>query len=256
MGPTTATASNVSPRARRHHSPLIVALDVSDLTQASELVRQLKPYAAFFKVGAQLFTGYGPEAVAMVRAQGGRVFLDLKFHDIPSTVAKACAAAARHRVAMMTLHTSGGADMLRAAAQATADAAARLHVMRPKLVGVTVLTSVGQQQFRAGTDPARALQERVLTLAAQAQEAGLDGVVASAEEARLLRQTFGKRWLVITPGIRPSGSDRGEQARVLTPCEALQQGADYLVVGRPIIAAPDPIKAARAIIEEITSCPL
>ncbi len=238
------------------HSPLIVALDVSDLTQASELVRLLKPYVAFFKVGAQLFTGYGPEAIAMVRAQGGRAFLDLKFHDIPSTVAKACAAATRHHVALMTLHSSGGPEMLRAAAEATAEAAERLHVTRPKLVGVTVLTSVGQQQFRAGTDPARALQERVLTLASQAKEAGLDGVVASAEEARLLRHTFGKRWLVITPGIRPQGSEPGEQARVLTPCQALQQGADYLVVGRPIVAAPDPVKATRAIVEEIAACAL
>ena len=243
-------------RAARRSSPLIVALDVSDLTQASELVRQLLPYAAFFKVGAQLFTGYGPEAIAMVRRQGARVFLDLKFHDIPSTVAKATAAATHHRVSLMTLHTSGGVEMLRAGAQSAAETAARLRVPRPKLVGVTVLTSVAQQQFRAGTDPARALHERVLTLAGQAKEAGLDGVVASAEEARLLRERFGKRWLVITPGIRQQGSDRGEQARVLTPCQALQQGADYLVIGRPIVAAPDPVQAARAILEEITSCPL
>ena len=255
MGPAIVDAPAVT-RAAGKTSPLIVALDVSDLAQASELVRQLRQYAAFFKVGAQLFTSYGPEAVAMVRSHGARVFLDLKFHDIPSTVAKACAAAAHHRISLMTLHTSGGADMLRAAAQATAEAARRLRVPRPKLVGVTVLTSVGQQQFRAGTDPARALQERVLSLAQQAKDAGLDGVVASAEEARLLRATFGKRWLVITPGIRPQGSDPGEQARVLTPCQALQQGADYLVVGRPIVAAPDPVKAARAIVEEITSCPL
>ena len=256
MGPSIEAPPPAVKRIRRQLSPLIVALDVSDLTQASELVRLLRPYAAFFKVGAQLFTGYGPEAIAMVRKQGARVFLDLKFHDIPSTVAKACAAAAHHRVALITLHTSGGVEMLRAAAQATAEAAKRLRVARPKLVGVTVLTSVGQQQFRAGTDPARALQERVLTLPMQAKEAGLDGVVASAEEARLLRQTFGRRWLVITPGIRSQGSDRGEQARVLTPCQALQEGADYLVVGRPIVAAPDPVKAARAILEEIASCPL
>ena len=255
MGPTTLDAPTVT-RAAGKASPLIVALDVSDLTQASELVRLLRPYVAFFKVGAQLFTGYGPEAIAMVRRQGAKVFLDLKFHDIPSTVAKACAAATHHRVALMTLHTSGGVDMLRAAAEATAQAARRLRVTRPKLVGVTVLTSVGQQQFRLGTDPTRALQERVVSLATQAKEAGLDGVVASAEEARVLRQTFGKRWLVITPGIRPQGSDPGEQARVLTPCQALQQGADYLVIGRPIVAAHDPVKAARAILDEITSCPL
>jgi orotidine-5'-phosphate decarboxylase len=211
---------------------LIVALDVADLAQASALLGRLRPRVRWFKVGSELFTAAGPRAVALVLDSGGRVFLDVKYHDIPHTVGRAVAAAARMGVSMVNVHAAGGEAMLRAAA-ATREGAGVL------LIGVTALTSLAE-------DP--------LTVAEQArlvQAAGLDGVVASAREAALIKATCGPRFLVVTPGIRPAGAPGDDQHRTATPGEAVAAGSDYLVVGRPITAAPDPLQAAERILGEM-----
>ncbi len=221
---------------------LIVALDLEELSAADRLVRTLVPAGIRrFKIGFQLFTRAGPAAVEMVHAHGGQVFLDLKFHDIPNTVGKAVQAAGRMGVWMTNVHTQGGSAMMRQAA-AAAD--------QMLLIGVTVLTSMAQKDLNElGVD--KILNDQVLDLARLAQSAGLRGVVASTHEARKIRELCGKDFLIVTPGIRPSGEAKDDQQRTATPSEAIQAGADYLVVGRPLAAAPDPERAARKILEEV-----
>lgn len=214
-------------------SKLIVALDVDSFDRAATLARELREVVDVFKVGSQLFTRVGPRIVGFIREQGRQVFLDLKFHDIPHTVAKAVESAATLRVAMLTLHTVGGEEMLRAAAAVPG---------RPKLLGVTVLTSV------AGD-----VADEVVRRARLAVDCGLDGVIASPHEIRLIRQAVGEKPLIITPGIRPAGETKGDQKRVMTPAEAVVAGASYIVVGRPIVAATDPVAVARRVVAEITS---
>lgn len=225
---------------------LIVALDVADLPSARRLIRRLRPQVVWFKVGAVLFTACGPASLQAVRRAGGRVFLDLKFHDIPSTVAQACEAAVRLRVAMLTLHVNGGTAMLTEAVRVTRQAARRWRVRRPLLLGVTVLTSAPASQGRR-----RTVTAEVVRLARVARAAGLDGVVASAEELPALRRALGRRFLVVTPGIRPTRTDPGDQRRVVTPAVAVRGGADFLVVGRPITGAADPAQAARQIRQQM-----
>lgn len=212
---------------------LIIALDVQGLAEAARLVDLLRPTTAWFKVGPVLFTPAGPEAVRMVHTAGGRVFLDLKFHDIPQTVAGGVAAAVDLGVALLTVHCAGGPAMLEAAARAAAGSGMRV-------LGVTRLTS---DAGRVGP--------RVLRAAEMAKSAGLDGVTASARECARLKAGFGHEFKVLTPAIRPSGTAAGDQARVVTPRQAVRAGADYLVVGRPVLAAPDPAAAARAIAAEM-----
>lgn len=212
-------------------SKIIVALDVPDWESAQSLVQRLAPLVPMFKIGAQLFTRYGPAIVQLVHQQQRDVFLDLKYHDIPNTVANAVAAAQALSVHMLTVHTAGGAEMLRAAAAVQP---------RPRIVGVTVLTSV------AGT-----VADEVVTRARLARDCGLDGVVASPHEIVPLRQRFGDHFIIVTPGIRPTGSATGDQHRVSTPAAAVAAGADYLVIGRPIIAAADPLAATRQILAEM-----
>ena len=218
---------------------LIVALDAPDMAACVRLARRLRGIVRRVKVGSILFAAAGPAAVARMRALGFDVFLDLKFHDIPSTVEKSCQAAARHGAWMMTVHAVGGADMLRAAVAGARQGARRAGTARPRVVGVTVLTS-------AAASPAR-----VVALARDAARAGLDGIVASAQEARAIRRAIGPRRLIVCPGIRPADGRADDQRRVATPRQALNAGADFLVVGRPITEARDPAAAARAILQEM-----
>jgi orotidine-5'-phosphate decarboxylase len=215
------------------------------------LARRLRGSAGLVKVGSQLFTAEGPRAVKKLAGLGFGIFLDLKFHDIPNTVAAAVsAAAALPGVRMITLHTSGGLAMMRAAKEAAMHG--RVRKKRPALLGVTILTSLdGGALRRIGISGSPS--SCVLRLARMAKEAGLDGVVASAREARAIRRACGPRFLIVVPGIRPAAAALDDQARVATPAAAIRAGADYVVVGRPITAAADPRVAAKAIAEEIAS---
>lgn len=224
---------------------IIVALDYPDAVAARQFVARVRPDMCRLKVGKELFVAAGPAFVRELVEQGYDVFLDLKFHDIPNTVAQACKAAARLGVWMMNVHASGGPRMLAAAREA-------LEGMenRPLLIAVTVLTSMGADELKAiGVDADAELQ--VLRLAGLTQAAGLDGVVCSAREATMLRQTLGTDFCLVTPGIRPAGSAAGDQTRILTPRQAISAGADYLVIGRPITQAADPLQVLQTIAREI-----
>jgi orotidine-5'-phosphate decarboxylase len=230
-------------------SPILVALDYPSADAALALVARLDPSRCGVKIGKELFTAAGPGIVRDCVARGFRVFLDLKFHDIPNTCAQACAAATRLGVWMLNIHASGGAAMMTAARRAVDDAAAAAGRSAPLLIGVTVLTSLGaDDQHAVGVDGTPA--EQVMRLARLAQASGLDGVVCSAQEAPFLRDACGPAFQLVTPGIRPRGADVQDQARVTTPADAVRAGADWLVVGRPITAAADPLAALAAIADE------
>jgi orotidine-5'-phosphate decarboxylase len=231
---------------------LIVALDVETLTEAERLVDRLQGLVTRFKIGSQLFTAAGPAAVECVQKRGAEVFLDLKFHDIPNTVAAAAREAARLGVLMFNVHASGGRAMMTAAATGAA-AARNLGVRRPIVLAVTVLTSLDRAALGRELGVAASVEGHVLHLAGMAAEAGLDGCVASPNEIGALRTNRGPAWVIVTPGVRPAGSAAGDQSRIATPRAAVQAGAHYLVVGRPIAAATDPVAAAAAILEEMES---
>lgn len=230
------------------NSKLILALDVETLDEAKALVETLGDTVSIYKVGSQLFTVCGPEVVKFLESQGKKVFLDLKWHDIPNTVANAVAAAvnwgAGGTLFMCTIHTLGGQEMMERAAQSAREQAALVGVERPYIVGITVLTSDAKQDN---------IHEIVLERAKLAKQSGLDGVVASSQEASMLRKEFGEDFIIVTPGIRPSGADAGDQKRVTTPKEAITNGSSFLVVGRPIVKAGDPYRAAESILSEINS---
>jgi orotidine-5'-phosphate decarboxylase len=228
-------------------SCIIVALDYPDAATARQFVTKVRPEMCRLKVGKELFVAAGPGFVQELVGQGYDVFLDLKFHDIPNTVAQACKAAARLGVWMMNVHASGGPRMLAAAREA-------LESMpkRPLLIAVTVLTSMGGEELKAIGVDADA-EQQVLRLAGLTRDAGLDGVVCSAREAAILRQNLGPDFCLVTPGIRPAGSDSGDQTRILTPLQALQAGADYLVIGRPITQSTDPLIVLESISREIST---
>jgi orotidine-5'-phosphate decarboxylase len=220
---------------------IIVALDFPDAASALALVERLDPALCRLKVGKELFTVAGPELVRALAARGFEVFLDLKFHDIPNTVAAACRAAAGLGVWMLNVHASGGRRMMTAAQEALADLP-----QRPLLIAVTVLTSMSAEDL-SEVGVAAAPADQVLRLARLTQQCQLDGVVCSAQEAALLRADLGADFRLVTPGIRPVGSDAGDQRRVMTPAEALRAGASDLVIGRPITGAPDPLAALKQI---------
>ena len=199
------------------------------------------------KIGSQLFTAAGPAAVELARKRDFRVFLDLKFHDIPNTVAGAVREATRLGVFMLDVHASGGVAMLRAAVQSASQAASDFRIARPLVLGVTVLTSLDRRALEVEVGVTGTVERHVLHLTERAREAGLDGCVASPMEVRLLRRAMGADWVIVTPGMRPATAN-DDQARVATPAAALADGADYLVVGRPITQAPDPAAAASAIV--------
>ena len=230
---------------------VITALDVESRDEAAALVAGLAGLIDFFKVGSSLFTEEGPSMVRELQEAGARIFLDLKFHDIPATVAGSVRAATALGVRMMTLHVSGGLDMMKAAANEAGETAERLGIERPLIVGVTVLTSLSREDLSAVNFSNGQVSEIVLRLAERACDAGLDGIVASVEETRLVKERLGREFIVITPGIRPSGAEMGDQKRVATPRKAAEAGSDYLVVGRSIINAPSPPEAAKAILREL-----
>lgn len=226
---------------------VIVALDYADADSALKLVHQLDPALCRLKVGKELFTAAGPQFVEKLSASNFGVFLDLKFHDIPNTVAKACSAASNLGVWMLNVHASGGMEMMQAAQQAINDSATK-----PLLIAVTVLTSMNQQtlnQIGIHTD----LATHVLNLAKLTQQAGLDGVVCSALEAQMLRSNLGSEFCLVTPGIRPANSKKDDQSRIVTPADALALGSSYLVIGRPITQAENPLAALEAIHAECCS---
>jgi orotidine-5'-phosphate decarboxylase len=229
---------------------LFVALDVERLADAETLLERLAGVVTGCKIGSQLFTAAGPVAIERALKRGFRVFLDLKYHDIPNTVAGAAREAARLGVFMLNVHASGGVAMMRAAADAAAQASKELAVSRPLVLGVTVLTSLDRRALETEVGVHASVEAHVLALADRAREAGLDGCVASPQEIGLLRNALGRRWTIVTPGIRPAARD-DDQARTATPAAAVRAGASCLVVGRPVTAAADPAAAARAIVEEI-----
>jgi orotidine-5'-phosphate decarboxylase len=230
---------------------LIVALDVETAREARELFQALKDVAGMFKIGSQLFTAAGPGLVREIVAAGGRIFLDLKFHDIPNTVAAAGVEATRLGVSIFNVHGLGGSEMMRRTAEAVTETAEREGIERPSVIAVTVVTSADSATL-AEVGIERGAEEQVSRLARLAAQCGLDGVVASPHEVALIRSGVRlPEFLIVTPGVRPSGSALDDQKRFMTPAEAVCAGADYLVVGRPIIKASDPARAARQISEEM-----
>ncbi len=230
---------------------LIVALDVDTADHALALVEQLKDSVGMFKVGMQLFTAAGPDFVRRIISQGSRVFLDLKYHDIPNTVAMAAVEATRLGISLFNIHTSGGSEMMKWTANAVAETAAHENLAAPKVLGVTLLTSVDQETLKQiGIDGQPSAV--VGRLAKLAQASGLDGVVASAQEIEVIRQAVPQNdFLIVTPGIRSGIDEVQDQRRTMTAAEAIRAGADYLVVGRPIIAAGDVAAAAGRFVNEI-----
>ena len=229
---------------------VVVALDFANPMRALGLAERLDPHDCGLKVGNELFVSAGPDPVRWMVDRGFNVFLDLKFHDIPNTVAQSCAAGTRLGVWMLNVHAAGGRAMLKAARDAVAATAAETGRTRPLLIGVTVLTSLDQMALHEtgiDNDPGR----HVLKLAALARDCGLDGVVCSAVEAASMRSAFGPHFALVTPGIRPAGAARDDQARIVTPEAAAEAGADYLVIGRPITGASDPVEALAAINEAL-----
>jgi len=224
---------------------LIVALDVPGATQARQIVQSIGDAATTYKVGKQLFTAEGPQIVRDLVASGRKVFLDLKYHDIPNTVAGAVKSASELGVSMLTVHASGGSKMLRAAAEAAAQSSAR-----PLVLAVTVLTSFSDADAQEVGFCGNVLTQ-ALRLGALARSAGCGGLVSSAKEVRELRRELGEGFAIVTPGVRPAGSAAADQARVVTPADAIAAGATHLVVGRPILDAADPAKAAADIVAEI-----
>lgn len=230
-----------------HRKNIIVALDYNDPEKAMAMVDQLDAARCRVKIGKELFTYAGPDLVRCVQDKGFEVFLDLKFHDIPNTVAKACAAAAELGVWMLTVHASGGQEMMLAAREGVSSAS-----RAPLLVAVTVLTSMQASDLTLlGVD--RSLEEQVMRLASLAQQSNMDGVVCSAQEVIELRKLLSENFSLVTPGIRPAGAASGDQKRVMTPAEAIRAGSNYLVIGRPITQARDPKSALNAIFDEINA---
>ena len=227
---------------------LLVALDLDTVAEARAMADRLRGAVGGFKIGSRLFTSEGPAFVEELASRGDRVFLDLKFHDIPNTVAGAIAAATRLGVWMVNVHASGGSAMMRAARASADEEAARLSRPAPLLIAVTLLTSLDQEALK--DIGLRSISDQVARLAALTEATGLDGVVASPQEIALIRRRCGPRFTIVTPGIRRGGEVKGDQSRTLSAADALAAGASYLVVGRPIIAAADPRAAAERIAAE------
>jgi len=230
---------------------IVIALDVNSRKKALELVDALRGLVGMFKIGSQLFTAEGPQLVRQIVSRGERVFLDLKFHDIPNTVAKAGVEAARLRVTIFNVHALGGSQMMRRVVEETAAISARENIPQPAILGVTVLTSHDDEALQEiGIETNTS--EAVVRLAILARDSGLDGVVASPLEIKLIRERIARSgFIVLTPGVRPAWSAADDQRRIMTPTEALRAGADYIVIGRPVTASDDPAAAAQRILSEI-----
>jgi len=229
---------------------LILALDVDDLERVKALVSLLDSKVGMFKVGKQLFTHAGPQAVKLIQGMRGEVFLDLKFHDIPNTVAKAAIEATRLGVKMFNVHASGSLEMMRLTVREVSRVCRQEGLRRPIMLAVTVLTSLNKSDLqRVGVDGEVA--DQVIRLALLTRQAGMDGVVASPQEVASIRAACGRRFIIVSPGVRPQRAKRNDQRRVMTPEETIRAGADYIVVGRPIMEAKDPMSAAQEIITEM-----
>ena len=234
---------------------IILALDVDDRSKALELVEQLKDYVGAFKVGMQLYNSLGPDIVRDIQDRGGKVFVDLKFHDIPNTVAAAGRVMTRLQCYMFNVHAAGGKEMMERLVQDVEKEAQQLRVQAPLLLAVTVLTSLSQQQLEEELFiKGMSIEELVVQWALMAQAAGMDGVVCSPREIRPIKQACGEKFKTITPGIRPVWAAAQDQKRITTPAQALELGTDYMVIGRPIRAAADPVEAAQKIIDELEAC--
>lgn len=235
---------------KKEDSKIILALDTSSLDVAKKLIKEVEGVINYYKIGSELFTAHGWEAVELVKKAGGRIFLDLKFHDIPNTVAKAAAVVCEHEVDMFNVHTLGGLEMMKQVRK-TVDERAK-GKKKPIILGVTILTSHTEKDLD-DIGIKRNVNDQVLHLAGLAEKAGLDGVVSSPQEITLIRGKLPKDFLIVTPGIRPAGSEKGDQKRTFTPQDAIQSGCDYMVIGRPIYAAPQPRKAAAEIVQSLTA---
>jgi orotidine-5'-phosphate decarboxylase len=231
---------------------IILALDVAEYEEAIRLVRTFRDHVEIFKVGSELFTAVGPRIIKEINFMGKKVFLDLKWHDIPNTVGKSVRAAAQLGVFICNVHTSGGFAMMKEAAETLSRFCLEHDIERPRLIGVTVLTSIDNNALRDELSVTVRMDTQVKHLASLAQRAGLDGVVASAEEAGMIRSRFGPGFIIITPGIRPSWAARDDQKRALSPREALRRGADYLVIGRAVTSQDDPLGSLNRIVEELS----
>lgn len=231
---------------------IIIPLDVSTESEAIELVKELKDYVGAFKIGLELFTSAGPRIIESVKDAGAeRIFFDGKFHDIPNTVAGAARAAVRMGVWMFNVHATGGSAMMRAAVDAASEEADKLGIEMPIILGVTVLTSISQEMLHEELIVPAVLDNYVTHLAQLAQDSGLTGVVASPKEIASVKNACGSEFAVVTPGVRPSWASANDQKRIMTPSEAVKNGADYLVVGRAITSAADKVAAAKRVIAEI-----
>lgn len=231
---------------------IILALDVSSYEEALGIVKEFKDSLDIFKVGSELFTSAGPRIVEDINSINKRVFLDLKFHDIPNTVKKAVEVSTKLGVFMLTVHTMGGLDMMRQAVEGVVGISLKEDIPRPKILGVTILTSIDRKILTEELGITHNITSQVKHLTNLAIKAGLDGVVASPNELEMLRSYFGKNILMVTPGIRPSRSEQDDQKRTMTPKEALNKGSDYLVIGRPIISHPRPRYALEVLIKELS----
>jgi len=230
---------------------IILALDVPEYKEAVDIVSRFKKEIDIFKVGSELFTSAGPGIVEKIHSMGKKVFLDLKFHDIPNTVSKSSLAAAKLGVFMFNVHTLGGLKMMKQTAKSLREFSLSKNIDRPKLIGVTILTSIDQATMHDELGITLRMSAQVKHLTGLAKRAGLDGVVASPEDAYMIRSRFGKGFLIVTPGIRPSWIKKDDQKRTLTPKEAFRRGADYIVIGRAITSQPHPVDALKRIGQEI-----
>jgi len=232
---------------------IILALDVDDLDEAEKLVVELKDYVGYFKVGLQLFTSYGFSAIKMIKDHGGKVYCDLKFHDIPNTVSHACSNLIKHNINFFNIHLQGGSKMAVQVVKTAKDTAKSLEIDPPTILGVSLLSSLGQRTLGEELCVEKNVEEYIVKLSKIAKDCGLDGVVAGASEAKRLRSEFGEDFIILCPATRPTWAAINDQVRVDTPTEAIKAGVDYLVIGRPITDAPDKIAAVNLIIDEINS---
>lgn len=226
---------------------LIVALDFHKMDDVKNLVNELGDSVIFYKVGMELFYSVGSEVVTWLKSQNKKIFLDLKLHDIPNTVAGGLCSLMNLGADILNVHAAGGFTMMKTAADKLREESAKAGIVKPKLIAITILTSIGESEWYG----AKKISEQVVEFAKTAKSAGLEGVVASPQEAKFIREACGKDFLIVTPGIRPAGSDINDQSRISTPATAIQNGANYLVVGRPIRAAENPKIAAENILAEI-----
>lgn len=232
---------------------IILALDVDDLDEAERLVVELKDYVGYFKVGLQLFTSYGFSAIKMIKDHGGKVYCDLKFHDIPNTVSHACSNLIKHNINFFNIHLQGGSKMATQVVKTAKETAKSLESDAPTIIGVGLLSSLGQRTLGEELCVEKNVEEYIIKLAKIAKDSGLDGVVAGASESKKIRQEFGEDFIILCPATRPTWAAINDQVRVDTPTDAISAGVDYLVIGRPITDAPDKIAAVNLIIDEINT---